>query len=410
MSLRLCSKYTVIEFLQTASPEDVGLSAKQLARLDHVLQGYIDRQELAGIVTLVARFGQIVHSAQFGFMDIVGKRPMMPDTIFRIASMAKPITSVAAMMLFERGHFSLSDPIANFIPEFKEVVVFGGEKDGRIEWQTPHTEITFHHLLTHTSGLGYPESYNKTVAALYKAADPNGSKSLAELTNKLARLPLYCQPGSQWHYGYSHDVMARLVEIISGRDYGEYLEEEIFRPLGMVDTAYYVPEEKINRLASLYQKDDFGNFDEVKITNTISPPGLKPGGHGLFSTAPDYLRFAQMMANGGHLDAVRLISPDSVELMTTNHLSAELLPMQFSPDDMINGQGYGFGFGIVMDPNDSDFQECEGSYHWNGAFGTTFLVVPQSNLIGILMTQTISPGLPPFRKQFRSLVYETITN
>ena len=276
------------DLLPDVSPKAGGPSTEPFARIDRFLQGFISRQELAGIVTLVAHRGRVVHSAQFGFRDEVEKRPMTSNAIFRIASMTKPVTSVAAMILLERGHFKLTDPISAYIPEFKDMLVYGEGKSGQIGWEKLTTEITFHHLLTHTSGLGYPESYNRAVGAIYETAEPNASRSLTELTNKLARLPLFVQSGSQWHYGYSHDVLARLVEIISGRDFGQFLEEEIFRPLGMIDTAHYVPEEKVNRLACLYQKDERSGFREVDIICPHSPPGLKPGGHGLFSTAKDF--------------------------------------------------------------------------------------------------------------------------
>ncbi|WP_420641542.1 serine hydrolase domain-containing protein [Candidatus Leptofilum sp.] len=384
--------------------------AERLARLERVMQGYIDRHELAGIVTLIAHHGQIAHSAQFGYMDLATKRPMQADTIFRVASMAKPITSVAAMMLFERGHFLLTDPISAYIPEFKDLPVFAGIKDGQPEWHKQTQEITFWHLLTHTSGLGYPESDNQNVAALYQAVKPNDSASLEDLAIKLAALPLFVQPGSQWQYGYSQDVLARLVELLSGCEFGDFLEKEIFQPLGMADTAYHVPQGKIARLASAYTMNESGRLEEIdpiSAKHTL-PPGLKPGGHGLFSTAQDYLRFAQMMFNGGQLDGVRLLNRKTIALMTTNNLPQNLLPIQIASTIQFPGSGYGLGFGIIMDPVAEKIPGSAGSFHWGGAYFSRFWVDPEEALIGIFMSQLLPSDHHKAPKQFRAMVYQAL--
>ena len=384
--------------------------AERLVRLERVMQGYIDRQELAGIVTLIAHDGQIAHSAQFGYMDLATKRPMQVDTIFRVASMAKPITSVAAMMLFERGHFLLTDPISAYIPEFKEPPVFAGMKDGQPEWHKQTQEITFWHLLTHTSGLGYPESDNQNVAALYQAVKPNASASLEDMVNKLAALPLFVQPGSQWHYGYSQDVLARLVELLSGCEFGDFLEKEIFQPLGMADTGYHVPQAKIARLASAYSMNESGRLEEIDLITAkhTLPPDFKPGGHGLFSTAQDYLRFAQMMFNEGQLDGVRLLNRKTVAMMTTNNLPQSLLPIRIAPTNQLPGHGYGLGFGVIMDPVAEKIPGSAGSFHWGGAYCSHFWVDPEEALIGIFMSQLLPSDQHKARKQFRAMVYQAL--
>lgn len=400
------------ELFPFVSPERVGLSSKRLGRLDDVMQGFIDRGELAGIALLIARRGAIAHSAQYGLMDMETSREMRPDTIFRIASMVKPITSVAAMILFEKGYFLLTDPISAYLPDFRDVRVFDEKSGGELKLIKPDQEITIWHLLTHTSCLGYSNSDNQAVATLYQEVDPGNSSSLADMAHKLARLPLFVQPGSQWHYGYSHDVLARLIEIVSGRDFGDFLTEEIFGPLGMNDTGHHVSEGKIERLATAYGPAEDAGLEVIDpaAEKYTSPPALKPGGHGLFATAPDYLRFAQMILNGGRTNETRILSRRSVESMTANQLPAALLPIQFSPEYFFHGIGYGLGFGVIINPAEVTIPGSAGSIYWVGALNTTFWIDPQEDLIGIFMAQLWPAILHPARKQFKELVYQALDN
>ncbi len=398
------------ELFPSVSPARVGLSPKRLGHLDDAMQGFIDRGELAGIVLLIVRRGAIAHSAQYGLMDMETNRKMRPDTIFRIASMTKPITSVAAMILFEKGCFLLTDPISAYLPDFRDVRVFDRKSGGELKLVKPDQEITIWHLLTHTSGLGYPDSDNKAVATLYQAVDLSSSSSLEDMAHKLARLPLFVQPGSQWHYGYSHDVLARLIEIISSRDFGEFLREEVIEPLGMNDTGHYVPEGKIERLATAYGPAEDAGLEVIDPATDkyTSPPALKPGGHGLFATAPDYLRFAHMILNGGRINETRILSRKIVESMTTNQLPAALLPMKIPPEFVLHGIGYGLGFGVIVNPAEAVIQGSAGSIHWPGALNTSWWIDPQEDLIGIFMAQLRPTSPHPSRKQFRELVYQAL--
>lgn len=389
--------------LPEATPEEVGLSSARLERIAPVMQSYVEENKLAGLMTMVARRGKVVHFERFGMMVREADKPMEFDTIFRIYSMTKPITSVAIMMLYEEGHFQLNDPVSKFIPEFKDLKVFENETEEGIELSPTKREMTIRDLLTHTSGLIYGWG-DRPVDKMYQEAKVLESGTIKDMVTKLAQIPLMHQPGTKWEYSVSTDVLGYLVEVISGMSFDAFLEERIFEPLGMVDTAFYVPEEKIDRFSANYQPDKNG---KIKL---MDPPTTSrfadasrtffSGGGGLVSTTSDYVRFCQMLLNKGELDGVRLLGRKTVELMAMNHLPSEL------PFEM-KGVGFGLGFAVVTDVAQMGQLGSKGVFSWGGAAATTFWIDPKEELIAILMTQLMS-NPHPFHEQFRVLTYQAI--
>lgn len=390
--------------------EDFGFSPERLERIGTAMQRYVDEKKLAGMVTLVARRGAVVQFEEFGLQDIQTGMPMELDTIFRIYSMTKPITSVALMMLYEHGLFHLNDPVTRFLPEFKKVKVW---MDGG-ELVDPIREITIHDLLTHTAGLSYGE-YKDThlpVDKLYDQADIlyNPAISLQEMVRRIANLPLAYQPAQRWWYSVATDVVGYLVEVISDMPLGDFFAEEILGPLGMKDTAFSVPPEKADRFATQYGKTEKGNLEVLDTTLGVdySNVRLHSGGHGLVSTAADYLRFAQLVLNKGELDGVRLLGRKTVELMTINHLPAALLPITMG--DPWPGFGYGLGIGVLMDLAQSGIMGSVGNIRWSGWANTHFWVDPQEQLIGILLLQYVPGGTYPVTNDFKTLVYQALVD
>ena len=399
-----------------AAPEEVGVSAQHLERIRPVMQGYVDNGRIAGILTVVARRGKIVHFETIGMRDVENKKPIEADTIFRIHSMSKPITSVAVMMLYEEGHFQLDTPVSDFIPEFKDMEVYN---EDQTEILDAKKEVTIKHLLTHTAGLIYgwggealDKRYRK--ANLFQPGTP-----LADTVKKLGDIPLAHEPGDRWTYGVSTDVLGYLVEVVSGMPFEEFLQTRLFGPLGMVDTAFSVPLEKLDRFAALYQLNKEGRMKgdkekekkmkadkdrKIRLERVEKDPRLEndeirffPGGGGaLVSTAPDYMRFCQMLLNGGELDGVRILKKATVELMRYPH----------------HDGWFGLGFAIVTDKEStadkepSDTPESTGSYSWGGAAGTIFWIDPEKELIGLLMTQT--SDVSSSHDQFKVLTYQAL--
>jgi len=393
--------------LAKANPEEVGLSSERLRRINKAMEGYVDENKLAGVITMVARRGKVAHFESFGMSDRGSKKPMEADTIFRIYSMSKPITSVAVMMLYEEGHFHLNDPVSKFIPEFKSVKVFVRKTESGVELAEPKREITIRDLLTHTSGLAYGLGKDSPVEEMYQDEKMlRWDETVEEKVGRLVKLPLANQPGSAWRYSISVDVLGYLVEVISGRRLDVFLEERIFKPLGMEDTGFYVPEEKIGRFAALYkakETDDVGHEGTLYLGDFSKLPLFLSGGGGLVSTAWDYMRFCQMLLNGGELDGVRLLGRKTVELMTTNHLTNELIQQ----GNMAKGFGFGLGFAVLMDVAQSETVGSEGEYSWGGAASTGFWINPEEELIGILMTQFI-PYTGRFTEDLKVLTYQAI--
>ena len=387
--------------LPTAAPEQVGMSSPRLERLDAFLQQAIQDHRLSGAVTVVARRGKVVYFKPLGMADREASRPMRKDTIFRIASMTKPVTSVAVMMLYEEGRLLLNDPISKYIPEFNNPKVLvadppaGAGSRATVPAKAP---ITVRHLLTHTSGLTY--QWNERLGPLYQEAGIThgllqDDGTLAEKMKRLASLPLLNHPGEKYEYGLSIDVLGYLVEVVSGRTLDAFFGERIFQPLGMKDTCFFPPREKLERLAAVYERTKAGDLQRMSDEPVVQGSfvyradypyhGLRryySGGGGLCSTASDYLRFCQMLLNGGELDGARLLSRKTVELMTTNQIGELTIG---------GGQKFGLGFSVLAHPGGSNLNWSPGSYGWGGFWNTTFLIDPKEELITICMTQ-LRPG------------------
>ncbi|MFN2271690.1 MAG: serine hydrolase domain-containing protein, partial [Anaerolineae bacterium] len=379
-------------------------------------------------VTLIAHRGEIVYSDCVGLMVRETNTPMQPDTIFRIYSMTKPITCVALMTLYERGYFQLVTPVSAFIPGFRDLKVYAGQMDSGLQLVDLAREVTIRDLLTHTSGLTYPWLEYGPVEEMYRSMSSVEDKPLADFVDDLLQLPLAFQPGTRWRYSLAHDVVARLIEIMSGQPLDAYLRENLFEPLGMVDTAFYVPEDKLDRFAAMYGSCSLMDPD-VTVTRWYgdamagvnqlladprdclesAPHQVFRGGHGLVSTAPDYMRFCQMLLNNGELDGVRILGRKSIELMTANHLKPELLPFEiggvYSP-----GYGYGLGVNVLLDVGQCETLGSPGEYGWGGAANTDFWIDPQERLIGVLMAQYMPSGLHMIAPDFRVTAYQAIVD
>ena len=390
----------VYEGLPRAVPEDVGMSTSRLERIAPVMQRWVDDGKIPCALTMIAREGRLVHFEKFGTQDVATAKTIEFDTIFRIYSMTKPITSIAVMMLYEEGHFQLGTPVSELIPAFKDMQVYteGGEAIVDAE-----REMTIKHLLTHTSGLIYGGDWDHPINERYKEANFYGG-DLANMAQELGNIPLLHHPGAGWNYGMSTDVLGYLVEVVSGMPFEEFLKTRILNPLGMSDTAFSVPDEKAERYATLYEPAEDGGIQVIKNAPVSSGPlsFFHSGGAGLQSTAADYLRFCQMLLNDGELDGVRLLGRKTVELIRMNHISDDWHPLERT------GFGFGLGFAVVTDVADTHGPGSEGTYNWGGLASTTFWIDPVEDLIGILMTQLI--GDSPFHAQFRVLTYQAITD
>jgi len=387
--------------LPQARPEQVGISASKLDHANKVVQAMVEKKEFAGAVTVVARDGKVVDWKAVGLMDVAKGTPMKTDTIFRIYSMTKPITTVAAMMLWEEGKFQLDEPVSKYIPELKELRVYVGPKD---ETVPAKREITIRDLMRHTAGFTYGAFGDTPVDRMYrkqKLLDRNST--LQEFIGKLATIPLQYQPGTRFHYSMAVDVLGRLVEVVSGKSLDAYFEQRIFKPLDMVDTAFYVPASKVDRFATNYGPGLIV-IDNPAKSPYLNPPKLFSGGGGLVSTARDYTRFCQMLLNDGELLGTRLLKRETVEMMTQNQLPPEALPMAMpagSKSD--NGLGFGLGFAVRMAPNPDDPTAVVGEYFWGGAASTGFTICPPNRTVGIALTQFM-PYTPRLAEAFKRAV------
>ena len=408
------SDLPVMDGVPTAAADEVGMSAARLERLDRVMQGYVDRREVAGVVSLVARRGKVVHFSTFGNRDAEAGAPMGHDTIFRIASMTKPVASVALMMLYEEGHFQLRDPIAKWLPEFADMQVASDatyQELGRARFRTEQASqpITVQHVLTHTAGL--PNTYRGIMKPDFDAIAPQREPgdTLDAFVTRLSALPLNFHPGERWEYGRATDVVGRLVEVMSGMRFDRFLQERIFDPLDMVDTHFYLPAAKLNRFAAQYRPKEGGGLALTEAPSADSrfvrgPHTYFSGAGGLASTARDYFRFQQMMLNGGALDGVRILGRKTVELITLNHVGDQ--------EVWLVGPGYGFGLGyaVVQDPGAAAMPYSPGAYFWWGAYNTTFWVDPREELVGILLTQLRPYTHLNIRQDLATLTYQAIVD
>ena len=393
--------------LQLASPESVGMSTARLQRINTYFQEYIDTNRIAGVVILVARQGKVVHYEAQGWRHKEENISMTRDTIFALASMTKPIASTALMMLFEEGRFLLDDPISKWIPEYTHHMVRVNADGVRARDVPEARPVTVRHVLTHTSGLTLnPEGKGLSEQEI-NAVTNHGERwhTLQEQVAHAAVIPGAFHPGDEWQYGSSTDYVVVLVEKISGMSINDFLREHLFEPLGMVDTYYYVPREKVNRVAAVYRTDDAGQIELSRPPEFVEPTTMFHGVSGLNSTAADYYRFAQMIANGGELDGVRLLGRMTVNNMVTNHIG-------IGKPVYVRGPGYGFGlgFGVLTDPTKSADALSIGSYTWGGAFGTLYWADPVEDLIGIMMIQL--PGHAPLniRPMFSNVVTQAVVD
>ena len=398
--------------LPEAKPEDVGMSSQRLARLDATMQRAVDSGELPGVVILIARDGRLAYAKSFGWQDREKKIAMRNDSIFRIYSMTKPVVSVAAMILVEEGRLGLHEPVSKFIPEFKDMKVGLEVKDAATGTSTlslvnAKRQITVQDLLRHTSGLTYGILGQDTpIKKMYRDAEIFSQKwVLADFARALAKLPLVYEPGSTWEYGHSTDVLGRVVEVVSGQSLDVFLSERIFKPLKMVDSGFHVPADKLNRLAQ--PAPDVYTGKTPELLDVTKPATFFAGGHGMVSTAGDYLRFGQMLENGGELEGVRILGPKTVENMTANHLNPNISPgPTFLPGP---GHGFGLGFGTRLETGQSEWPGTSGDYYWGGYAGTYFWVDPLEDLVPVLMSQE-PVRRPHYRSLLRNLVYQAIIN
>lgn len=400
--------------------KSLGLSPEKLHLLDRFLQrDYIDSGRLPCAVTLVARRGEVAHLSVLGRMDMERARPVTEDTIFRIYSMTKPLTSVAFMMLVEEGLVALDDPVHKFIPEWKDLGVYaGGSLQTGFQTRPPARPMLMVDLLRHTAGLTYGFQFRSNVDAAYRAmgiGEIGSTVTLDAMIEGLGQLPLEFTPGEAWNYSVATDVLGYLVGKISGMPFEDFLQARILDPLGMVDTGFHVPPEKADRLAACYNATPNGLVlqDDPATSPYLAPPSLVSGGGGLVSTVADYLRFTRAMMNGG-LGDVRLVSPKTIALMTANHLpgGAELpmLSRSLFSEAAYDGVGFGLGFATTLNPAKALIPGTAGDYFWGGAASTFFWVDPREELICIFMTQVIPSSAYPVRRQLRTLVYSAFTD
>ena len=402
----------------TARPEAVGLSSERLARIDDWMKRYVDAGKLPGMMTVVARRGQVVDWRMHGLIDVEAGKPVAADSIYRIYSMTKPIASAAIMMLYEQGLFQLDDAISRWLPAFAEPRVFVGGEAEDPKTKPARTPITFRHLLTHTSGLTYGFLNATPVDAMYRASKVEfnpGRGSLAAMVDRLATMPLLCEPGSEWNYSNATDVIGRLVEVISGESLPDFFARRILGPLGMVDTAFHVPADKAGRLAAMYQPKAGGGLELIDApgkSHFLRPPETPSGGGGLVGTAADYMRFCLMLRNKGELDGVRLLGRKTVEYMTANHLPGDMAAMgqpRFS-EASYEGVGFGLGFSVMLDPARAQVVGSPGEYAWGGAASTAFWIDPAEDMIVLLLTQLRPSSTFPIRRELRVLTYQAIVD
>ena len=400
--------------LKPALPEDVGLSTEGLERVDREVESYIEQGVLAGAVTLTARHGRLVRHRAMGLKDIASGEPLAPDSLFRIFSMTKPVTASAMMILHDQGLWDLDDPIARHLPEFEAVQVLVERKpDGELVLAAPDHPPTMRELMTHTAGLAYGLQGGSAVDDLYKAAGVWKSANLAEMAQRVASAPLAYQPGSSWSYSIGMDIQGAIIERLSGQSLPEFMQERIFGPLGMVDTAFHVPPEKRRRLATLYFGAPGAPLTEMAnplMRDQEAPPALASGGGGLVSTAEDYARFAQMLLNQGEWRGQRILSPEAAGLQMTNHLPEWMMQKEFVAGHQHIRPGFGIGLnGVVFtDPQAAGVPVGEGTYHWDGAAGTWFWVDPKNDLLFVGMIQLLSYSAPPLQARTQTLMADAI--
>jgi CubicO group peptidase (beta-lactamase class C family) len=398
--------------MQTVQPESVGLSATRLERINHAMQKYVDQNLFAGVIVLVARQGQVAWLQKYGWQEIAVNRPMAFDTIFRIYSMSKPITSTAVMMLVEEGKIRLSDPLSRYVPAFKNSKVMVPRNGCDFELVPARREITVHDLMTHSAGLSYGFEENSALDALYRKefwepSDKEPGLSLEEMIRTLAKLPLASHPGTAFRYSVAIDVLGYLVQLAAEQPFDVFLKEKIFGPLGMVDTDFWVPSGKVDRLAAVYGPAEGGGLkvvDASQGSHYTRPPSWASGGGGLVSTTEDYFRFGQMLLNQGALEGVRLLGRKTVEWMLQNHLPAGL----YQDFDQRCSNGFGLGGAVLLQPGLSHRPGSAGKFGWGGAANTEWWIDPTEQLQCLLMTQYMPGFVIPIVEDFAQTVYQAL--
>lgn len=398
------------------NPEEAGFDPARLNRITEFLdRNYIQPGKIAGCQVLVARQGQNAYFESLGCADLERQAPMREDTIFRIYSMTKPITSVALMQLYEQGHFQLNDPISRVLPGWRDQKVWVSGDADNMELKSPDTPVTFRHVLSHSGGLTYGAT-NHPVDKIYRRLGVNRDRSetLGTFMERIGQAPLRYEPGTAWMYSLSTDVCGGLVEAISGMPFDEYLQKNIFDPLEMADTSFWVTPEKQKRLAANYQRNPDKTLkliDDPERSAYLTKPGFFSGGGGLTSTTADYLRFCEMLRRGGELDGARILGPRTIDLMHKNHLAGgrDLAGMAIGAFSETAYEGVGFGLGFAMTLGEVEAGTLgEGDYYWGGAASTIFWVDPKEDLVAIFMTQLMPSATFNFRGQLKNIIYSAI--
>ncbi len=422
--------------LERVTPETVGFSSQRLGHIDSWLHAQIESERLAGASVLIGRRGKIASLKTAGVMDLDSGKAFDEHTLVRIYSMTKAVTTVAAMMLYEEGHFQLDDPVAKYLPEFAETPVWRGAGHALTDVEPQQQPMTVRHVMTHTSGLTYGFMQDNVVDEAYREADiefPGTAATLAELVERVAQVPLLCQPGSQWNYSVSTDVLGRLVEVWSGLDLDEFLATRLFVPLVMTDTGFNVKPGGEDRFASLYVPESGGSMASVGRSVTaddasergglklqesgvgsrfLEPTELFSGGGGLVSSIGDYARFCQMLLNGGELDGVRLLGRKTVEFMRLNRLpdnrDMAAMGQPVWSETSYDGIGFGIGWAVVLDPVKAHIVTSPGEHHWGGAASTFFWIDPDEDLYVVFFTQLMPSSTYPIRRELRTAVYQAL--
>jgi len=400
------------------SPTRAGFAPGRLERItEHLERNYIEPGKIAGCQVVVARRGHVAYFRSFGLMDRERVRPVQDDTIFRIYSMTKPITSVALMTLYERGHFQLNDRVHRVVPEWRNQRVWVSGEGETMETREPASPVTFRHVLSHTGGLTYGGTDHPVDRVYQQFGVQRGpGETLTTFMSKLAQVPLRYEPGERWMYSLSTDVCGALVEAISGKPFDRYLQEEIFDPLGMKDTSFTVPQPKVDRFAANYQREPDKTLkliDDPLTSTYLKTPTFLSGGGGLTGTTADYLRFCEMLRRGGELDGARILGPRTIDLMRMNHLAGgqDLRRMAIGNFSETPYEGIGFGLGFAM-----TLGQCEsggmgrGDYYWGGAASTIFGIDPEEDLVFVFMTQLMPSATFNFRGQLKSIIYSSIVD
>ncbi len=403
--------------MQITSPEEIGLSSKRLERITPYMEDLVRDNRLPGVLTLVQRHGKIAHLGKFGSMNIEAGKLMQEDALFRIYSMTKPITSVAIMLLLEEGRFNLFDPVSNFIPAFAKTKVCVGSGVMGLQLVDQQPVMNLQHLLTHTSGLSYGSFFDSPVEELYRQSGRNAftrADQLQDMVESIAEIPLVFQPGTNWRYSVATDVLGYIVQVVSGMPLADFLKERIFKPLGMVDTSFTVPADKVNRLAQIYTSEALYDIrpvppNAVPGVGDVTEPTVSPlGGAGLVSSLSDYLAFCNCMLNKGIYEGGRLLSRKTVEWMTANHIPDSLMPISMGVEQ--RDHGFGLGFRVTTHLGQARRLSSVGEFGWGGLANTYFWIDPAEDFIGLMMTQHLPTSPYVANDIFRNLAYQAIAD